>query len=52
MGKKQRNAIRNGKPLKGIKNAAFTKDYSLNEFKTVSRRIGVTINDVLMTVTS
>ena len=30
---KQKNAIKNGKPLKGIKNAALTKDYSLEVIK-------------------
>lgn len=33
---KQRNPIKNGKPIKGIKTACLTKDYSLTDVKNVS----------------
>lgn len=49
---KQKNGIRNGKPLTGKKNAAISKDYSIEEVKKLSKKYGVTINDVLMTITS
>jgi len=50
--KKEKNAIRSGKPLTGIKKGAMSKDYSLEDIKKVSKKYGVTVNDVLMTVTS
>lgn len=49
---KEKNAIRSGKPLSGLKKGKLSKDYHVSELKKVSRKHNVTINDMLMTVTS
>ena len=50
--KKEKNAIRSGRPLTGVKKGAMSKDYSVEDVKKVGKKFGVTINDVLMTITS
>jgi hypothetical protein len=50
--RKEKNGMRSGKPLTGRKKAAFSKDFQIDKIKRVSKEFGVTINDVLMTVTS
>ena len=50
--RRDNNPIHSDSKLTGFKQAAFSKDYSVNEIKRVSKNLGVTINDVLMTITS
>ncbi len=50
--KSDNNAIHNGKPLTGIKRSSISKDIMLDALKTKSKDLGVTINDILMTLTS
>lgn len=47
-----RNAFHTGKKLSGIKKASISKDILLEDLKVKSRILGVTINDLLMTLTS
>lgn len=50
--RQEKNGIRQGKPLTGLKKGKISKDYSVEELKVVGRRYGVTINDIIMAVTS
>ncbi len=50
--KKEKNGIRSGKTLSGFKKGKISRDYSVEELKIVGRRYGVTINDIIMAVTS
>jgi NRPS condensation-like uncharacterized protein len=47
----ERNCIHNGKKLTGKKNAAVSKNISVEQVKTICKKMGVTINDVIMTLT-
>ncbi len=38
--------------MTGKKNAAFSKDHSVNDMKKIGHKLGVTINDLLMCITS
>lgn len=49
---KESNSIKSKKTLTGVKQAAFSRDISVEELKLVSRVNNVTINDIIMTVTS
>ena len=52
MMKKDKNMLKSNKPLTGSKKAAFSNDYSVEQVKKFSKQKGVTINDVLMAITS
>lgn len=49
---KDKHIFHSGKPLSGIKKSSITKDLSLEDLRKKSRDLGVTINDILMTLTS
>lgn len=48
----ERNAIHNGKPLKGIKKGVLSKNISVEDVKKECKKLNATINDVIMALTS
>lgn len=49
---KQRNPLKSGAPLDGVKIGALSKDLSLEAIKATAKKHGCTFNDVVMTCTS
>jgi hypothetical protein len=49
---RDQNAIKNGKPLAGVKNGAISKVFSVDQIKKKGNKLGSTINDVIMTISS
>ena len=47
-----KSIINNEKPLTGVKRAKVSKDLSMIRIKEKSKELNVTINDILMTITS
>lgn len=44
--------MHHGQPSSGVKLGVFSKDYSLNVVKSQSKKLGSTVNDVMLAVIS